>query len=117
MVDLGPAGGRVRDVLELARRDREAAAAAVAALPVEEQLALVCDAPVARRRELLDLLPEPELVVPLVPEAELVFTLKAIGPGEAAWILEVATPEQVTACLDLDAWRGTELDRALLDGW
>ena len=117
MVDRSPASGRVRDVLELARRDRRAAGRAVAALPAEEQLALLCDAPVARRREVLALLPEPEQVIPLLPEAELVFTLKAIGLDEAAWILELATPEQVTACLDLDAWRGTALEPASLELW
>jgi hypothetical protein len=107
----------VRDLLELARRDRVAAGKRVAELPVEEQLALVCDAPVSRRRRILDLLPAPERVVPLIPEAELVFTLKAIGLDEAAWILEVATPDQVTACLDLDAWKGTSLDPSSLELW
>jgi hypothetical protein len=109
--------GRLRDVLELARRDRVAASKAIGQLPVEEQLALLCDAPVARRREILDLLPVPERVIPLVPEAELVFTVKALGLDEAAWLLEIATPDQVTACLDLDAWRGTALDRSALDAW
>ena len=108
---------RLREVLELARRDRVAAAKRVAALPIEEQLALVCNAPVARRRQVLDLLPAPEQVVPLIPEAELVFTLKAIGLDEASWLLELATPDQVTACLDLDAWRGNSLDRSSLDLW
>ena len=108
---------RVGDVLALARRDREAAGRTVAALSVEDQLALLCEAPVGRRRVILDLLPYPERVIPLVPEAELVFTLKAIGLDEAAWILDRATPEQLTACLDLDAWRGTALDRASLDHW
>lgn len=109
--------GGVGDVLALARRDREAAARAVAALASEDQLALLCDAPVARRREVLDLLPHPERVVPRLPEAELVFTLKQIGLDEAAWILDLATPEQISACLDLDAWRGTALDRASLEQW
>ncbi len=107
----------LRDLLELARRDRVAAGKRVAALPLEEQLALVCDAPVSRRRQILDLLPAPEQVVPLIPEAELVFTLKAIGLDETAWILEVATSDQVTACLDLDAWKGTSLDLNTLDQW
>jgi hypothetical protein len=101
----------------LARRDRDSARKAVAELSPDEQVALVCETPVARRRQILDLLPAPERVVPLLPEAELVFSVKAIGAGEAAWLLELATPEQVTACLDLDAWRGTELDRAALDTW
>lgn len=108
---------RVRDVLELARRDRPAAARLVAELPIDDQLSLVCDAPVSRRRHVLDLLPAPERVVPLIPEAELVFTLKAIGLDEAAWILEAATPDQVSACLDLDAWTGTSLDPTSLELW
>jgi hypothetical protein len=107
----------LRDLLELARRDRAAAGKRVAELPIEEQLALVCDAPVSRRRQILDLLPAPERIVPLIPEAELVFTLKAIGLDEASWILEVATPDQVSACLDLDAWKGTSLDPNALDLW
>jgi hypothetical protein len=111
-----PSGG-AHGVLELARRDRAAAAKTVAELPQDEQLALVCDAPVARRREILDLLPAPERVIPLLPEAELVFTVKAIGLEDSAWILEHATPEQVTACLDLDAWRGTSREPAALDAW
>jgi Family of unknown function (DUF6178) len=107
----------LRDLLELARRDRTAAGKRVADLPIEDQLALVCDAPVSRRRQILDLLPAPERVIPLIPEAELVFTLKAIGLDEASWILEAATPDQVTACLDLDAWKGTSLDPDSLDLW
>jgi hypothetical protein len=107
----------VRDILELARLDRVAAGKRVAELPAEEQLALVCEAPVSRRRQILDLLPAPERVVPLIPEAELVFTLKALGLDEASWILELATPDQVTACLDLDAWKGTTLDPDALDLW
>ncbi len=117
MPDLRLPVDRVRDVIELARRDRAAAARRVAGLTVDEQLALVCDAPVARRRQILDLLPAPEQVIPLVPEAELVFTLKAVGLDEAAWLLELATPEQITACLDLDAWKGTSVDRDALDLW
>jgi len=117
MIDRSPASGRERELLELARRDRAAAGRALGALAPEEQLALVCDAPVSRRRLLLDLLPEPERVIPLLPEAELVFTLKAIGLDESAWILDLATPEQVTACLDLDAWRGTVLETAALEHW
>ena len=107
----------LHDLLGLARRDRTAARKRVADLPIEDQLALVCDAPVSRRRQILDLLPAPERVIPLIPEAELVFTLKAIGLDETSWILEAATPDQVTACLDLDAWKGTSLDPDALDLW
>jgi len=106
-----------RRLLALAREDRSKAEDAVAQLGIEDQLALVCDAPVAHRADLLGLLPSPEAVIPRIPEAELCFTAKAIGLGDAAWMMEYATPEQWVACVDLDAWQGAALDRRHLDTW
>ncbi len=56
-------------------------------------------------------------MIPLIPEAELCFTVKAIGLESAAWILDHATPQQVVACLDLDAWSGNTPDHSSLDQW
>ena len=106
-----------RRILALARRDRAAAEKALAELSVEEQVAVVCDAPVQHRAELLGLVPAPEHVIPLLPEAEFCFTVKASGLESATWILEYATPEQVVASLDLDAWSGHVPDCASLDAW
>jgi hypothetical protein len=111
------APGDPRDVLRLAREDRRAVVEALRATPPEEQAALVCSAPLQARGELLDLLPEPERVIPLLPEAELCFTVKAIGLADAAWILELATAEQVTASIDLDAWQSHEPDLPVLSEW
>ena len=104
-------------LLDLARRDRAAAEEALAKLPLAEQLAVVCEAPLRDRGRLLGLLDHPEAVVPLIPPAELCFTVKEIGLADAAWLLEYATPEQTVAALDLDAWSGTELDRAIANEW
>ena len=112
-----PAPQAARRLLDLARSDRSAAQRALAALPLETQAELVCDTPVARRAALIELLPEPEGVIPLLPEAELCFTVKAIGLESASWLLAYTTPEQVVACLDLDAWQGAQPDRRNLDGW
>lgn len=109
--------GEVRDILALARRDRRAAKAALGALSVDEQVAVVCSAPAARRGELFDLLPMPEAVVPALPEAELVFAIKAIGRADAAWLLAHATDDQLRACVDLDAWRDFAPDRSALGEW
>ena len=106
-----------RAVLRLAREDRRAAVDALRATPAEDQVALVCNAPLAARGELLDLLPEPERVIPLLPEAELCFTVKAIGLADCAWVLEHATPEQVTAAIDLDAWKSQAPDLPALSAW
>jgi hypothetical protein len=107
----------VRDVLQLARRDRRAATRAMGALSTDEQVALVCRAPVSRRAELLELAPHPEAVVPALPEAELVFAIKAIGRADSAWLLAHATDDQLRACVDLDAWRGGTPDREAFGEW
>lgn len=112
--ELPPEASRV---LALARRDRSAAKAALAALDVDAQAALVCGTPLARRAELLELLPAPERVVPALPEAELCFTAKAIGLADAGWLLEHATFDQLQTSLDLDAWRGLHPDRSQLAAW
>jgi hypothetical protein len=107
----------VRRVFELARRDRRAATRALEGLDLDAQVALVCDAPVARRAELIELMPFPEHVIPELPEAELCFTAKAVGLADASWLLEYATPEQIIACVDLDGWSGLEPDRSAIGDW
>jgi Family of unknown function (DUF6178) len=105
------------ELVALARRDPRAAEQALAALPLAAQVAVVCEAPLAERARILGLVPEPEALIPELPPAELCFTIKAIGLADAAWVLEYATPEQTVAALDLDAWRGNELDLATANEW
>jgi hypothetical protein len=107
----------VRSVFDLARRDRAAATRELEGLALDAQVALVCDAPIARRAELIELMPFPEHVIPEMPEAELCFTAKALGLADASWLLEYATPEQIVACVDLDGWSGFEPDRATIGEW
>lgn len=106
-----------RELLALARRDPSAAERALAALPIAGQVAVVCEAPLAERGRILGLVPHPEHLIPEMPPAELCFTIKAIGLADAAWVLEHATPEQTVAALDLDAWRGNEVDVATASEW
>jgi len=106
-----------RQLLDLARRDKAAAEEALAKLPLEAQVATVCETRLEERGRLLALLPDVGAVVPYLPPAELCFTVKAIGLADAAWLLEYATPEQTVAALDLDAWSGTELDRVAANEW
>jgi hypothetical protein len=117
MPDLPSPQADVRALLDLARRDRAAAAVAIGALAPDAQAELVCSAPVARRAQILDLLPQPEEVIPRLPEAELCFTVKAVGLESATWILEHATPDQLVACFDLDAWQGDVPDPGKLGAW
>lgn len=105
-------------ILLLARQDRPGAKRALTALSIDEQVALVCETPVSRRAELLDLLAAPEQVIPALPDAELCFTVKAIGLADAGWLMAYATDEQIQTCVDLDAWRAEETpDRERLSEW
>jgi len=104
----------IQRILDLASKERAAATKAIQGMTLDHQVALVCDTPLSRRAAILELLPVPEAVIPLIPEADLCFTVKAIGIEDAAWLLEHATPEQVVACVDR---RGTAADRPALDRW
>ncbi len=106
-----------RRLLKLAREDKATAERAVAALSLEAQATLICEAPPSHRNKLLELTPEPAAVIPLIPVAELCFTAKALGLWDASWILEHATSEQIVACLDLDAWSKLTPDREALESW
>ncbi len=86
-------------------------------LSFEEQVAAICEAPVAMRGALLELSDTPEALIPLIPEAELCFTCKQLGVSDASWILSLATTEQIIACIDLDAWNGLSPAPEKLDGW
>ncbi len=104
-------------LLRLSRSDKAAAKRALAAMSPEEQ-ALACqDLRLEARSEFLMLVERPEDVVPLLPEAELVQTVRAGGMSEAAWLLELATPEQRIAAFDLDCWNGSELQIARVHEW
>ncbi len=100
---------RARALLELAARDRAAARRSAADLDPDSFAELVCLAPARARPALLDLAPDPAAVIARIPEVDLCTTLDAVGVPEAGWILEHATPEQITACVDLDAWQGEDL--------
>ncbi|MEZ4334668.1 MAG: DUF6178 family protein [Myxococcota bacterium] len=106
-----------RRILQLARSDRRAAVGALESMTPDGQAALVLDTPLAIRRQLIELLPSPEDVIPLLPEAELCYTCRTIGLADASWLLPLASDEQIVACLDLDAWEGVRLAPVRLDAW
>lgn len=106
-----------RRLVKLAAEDRAQARAALSALSLEEQVATVCEAPLATRSRLLDLVPSPEQLIPLLPPAELCFTCKHVGVHDASALLAHASDEQIVTCLDLDAWQGLTVAPRRLDGW
>ena len=105
------------ELLRLSRRDRAEARRRLAELSPGEQADACRELRPSVRAEFCLLLENPERVVPLLPEAELVQGIRASGMSEAAWLLELATPEQRLACLDLDCWTGEELQLARVEEW
>ena len=106
-----------RRLLKLAREDRRGAERALAALSPEQQATVVCEAPLSIRRRIIELLPEPEAVIPLIPEAEFTYTCRSIGLEDASWLLPLASDLQLVTAFDLDAWVGLEVDPVRLDAW
>lgn len=106
-----------RRLLSLARKDKRAAEQELAALTPERQASVICGAPHSIRRQMIELLPDPETVIPLIPEAEFCYTCRSIGLADSSWLLPMATEEQIVACFDLDAWRGLQIDTERLDAW
>lgn len=105
------------ELLTLARRDPRRAAQRLGRQSHAFQVDVLCQIPPVDRPKLLEELPEPERVIPMLPEGELCFTLKATGIHDSAWIVEYANDEQVTACVDLDAWSDFDLDPEKLHRW
>ena len=105
------------ELIRLARSDRSAAKALLSAMSNEDQARACQDLRLEVRDEFLMLIEHPEDIVPLLPAAELVQTVRAGGMSEAAWLLELATPEQRIAAFDLDCWVGTELQVTRVHEW
>ena len=106
-----------RRILELARSDRAAARGALAKLTPDAQATLLLETPISRRVALLDLVENPERVVPALPPADVCLMARAIGLEEAGWLLACATEEQLQASVDLDAWSGYLPDRGRFREW
>jgi len=106
-----------RRLLKLARDDRRAAERELAALRPELQATVICEAPLSIRRQMIELLPSPEDVIPLIPEAEFTYICRSIGLEDASWLLPMATETQLVTAFDLDAWSGLSIDHTRLDLW
>ena len=84
-----------RRLLKLARSDRRSAERELAALTPELQATVICEASLSIRRQMIELLPDPEAVIPLIPEAEFCYTCRSIGLEDASWLLPMATDAQL----------------------
>ncbi len=105
------------ELLLLARRDRPVALSQLRRLAPEEQGRACSELRPELRSEFLMLCDSPEQVVPLLPEADFVHTIRSGGMSEAGWLVELATVPQLVACFDLDCWEGYELQVQRVQEW
>jgi hypothetical protein len=94
--------------------EREGAAAAGTLASLRQALAGTG----GRRR--LDILldqPDPARAVQALPADELYHAVQDVGLADAADVVQLASPEQFRAFVDLDAWRGGEIEPVRLLPW
>ena len=60
---------------------------------------------------------DPRATVQALACEEFVFLIKDVGQADAAPLLALASPRQLQATIDLDAWRGDRLDRVEVAHW
>lgn len=102
------------EILRLARSKRDGARELLARLDPEAQANACLELRPELRVEFLMLCEHPEDVVPLLGEAEVAVIARATGMSDAAWLVELASPDQLRACFDVDCWEHPrfELERA-----
>lgn len=86
-------------------------------LPLEDQAALVLEAPWEKRQNLLLMSNNIQYLVQGMPVEELFWTIKAIGPRETLQIIGMALPEQIQFIFDLDWWKKDNLAAEKVAAW
>lgn len=89
-----------------------------AALAVQAELRReLARAPARRRVDLLLSRPDPAAAIQALPADELFHLVHEVGLADAPELVQLASPEQFRAFLDLDGWRGDEPEVARLLTW
>ncbi len=107
----------VRDVMRLARDAPRDLTARVAALSMREQAEVVLRLPGRERLELLLHAPQPMRLVRSLPDSEIYFTVRDIGPFDALPLLALASADQLIHLIDLESWRADRFDGDRSGAW
>ncbi len=115
--DGGDVESLVLDLGRLARMAPEELTARVAALTLRQQAELALRLPANERLELLLHAPQPMRLVRSLPDADLYFTVRDVGPSDALPLLALSSARQIQHVLDLEAWRGDRFDADRAGAW
>lgn len=90
---------------------------ALADWETRQQAELALRLPAADRLRLILHAPHPMRLVRSLPPADFYLTIREVGPVDAIPILSLASDEQITHLLDLEAWRGDRFDAERCGAW
>ena len=106
----------VRDLLSLADYDPLQAERLINSVTFRERLSLILQATGHGRERLVLMAHDAKRLVTSLPEEEFYYTLKEIGVEDATDLLSLASPQHITFCLDIEAWKNDRINpRKLLD--
>jgi hypothetical protein len=108
---------KAQSLLRLAEKDPLEAERRFNALPFFEKMALVLSLRRKDREKLILLSTEPQRLVQNMPEEEFYFTLKELGEEDSLTLLELASPQQIAFCLDLEVWKKNRLKPQKMLKW
>jgi hypothetical protein len=108
---------KAQSLLRLAEKDPLEAERRFNALPFFEKMALVLSLRRKDREKLILLSTEPQRLVENMPEEEFYFTIKELGEEDSLTLLELASPQQIAFCLDLEVWKKNRLKPQKMLKW
>lgn len=111
-----PKEKRVRH-LTLLRQSRPLSPREFNVLSAAERLEIIGRSPAREKLQLLIEAADAEELVPQLPAQDLYLMVREVGFEAALDILQLADSEQLTLCLDLDAWQDDRLDGPTLIPW
>jgi Family of unknown function (DUF6178) len=94
----------------LLQRSRATRARELNDLPAEERLALIHSAQGKAKYDLLLDAADGQQLLQLLPAQDLYLLVKELGREDSMDLLAMASVDQITVCIDLDSWKGDQID-------
>lgn len=103
-------GEKRRGPLTLRGRSRAISAKEFNALSAEERLAMIHSAQGRDKYKLLLDAADGRQLLQILPPQDLYLLIKELGREDSRDLVSMASVDQVTVCIDLDSWKGDQLD-------
>ncbi len=103
-------GEKRRGSLTLRGRSRAISAQEFNALSAEERLVVIHGAQGRDKYDLLLDAADCQQLLQLLPPQDLYLLVKELGYEDSTDLLAMASPDQIVVCIDLDSWKGDQID-------